>query len=41
MAGVQAISDQVVADSESAKGVDESAMIGLAQALRSVVRPYV
>ena len=33
--------DSIVADSESARGVDESEMIGLAQALRSVVRPYV
>ena len=41
VAGVQAISDQVVADAESPKGVDESAMIGLAQSLRAVVRPYV
>ena len=41
VAGVQAINAQLVADSESARGVDESEMIGLAQALRSVVRPYV
>jgi len=41
VAGVQAINAQIVADGESAGGVDESEMIGLAQALRSVVRPYV
>ena len=41
VAGVRAINEQIAADGESARGVDESAMIGLAQALRAVVRPYV
>ena len=41
VAGVRAINEQIVADGQAPKGVDESAMIGLAQALRAVVRPYV
>ncbi len=38
---VNAINERVVADGENGEGVDESEMIGLAQDLRSLVRPFV
>jgi hypothetical protein len=39
--GATAITDRIVADSETPSEAEESEMIGLAQELRSVVRPYV
>jgi hypothetical protein len=39
--GVAAITDRIAADSGAPIGSDESEMIGLAQDLRSLVRPYV
>jgi hypothetical protein len=39
--GVTAITDRIVADSETPGDADQSEMIGLAQELRSSVRPYV
>jgi len=39
--GVAAINDKIVADSQTPVAADESEMIGLAQDLRSLVRPYV
>ncbi len=41
VAAVSAINERVVADSETPRGVDESEVIGLAQELRALVRPYV
>jgi hypothetical protein len=41
VSAVAAINDRVVADGETAAGVDESEIIGLAQDLRSLVRPFV
>ncbi len=39
--GVTAITDRIAADAETSGPADESEMIGLAQELRSSVRPYV
>lgn len=41
IAAVRNINERVVADSETPEGIDESELIGLAQDLRSLVRPLV